>query len=96
MAFTAKNPETGKLWTRDELFNSLCLAQDALQANEDEVLKLHQQNAKQSERLLTVEDYQKQFNLRWQIHQIEFTSFVEDIKIVTKLVKRVELPGFIK
>ena len=87
--FSEINPDTKKIWTRDQLF---------IAYQEEKKINQQRENG-----ILTIDDYGNDFVNRCEIHGKEFNLFIQDLKIAAeflknkiKEVKRVELPSFIK
>ena len=71
--FSQINPETKKIWTRDQLF---------LAYQEEKKINQQRENG-----ILTIDDYGNDFVSRCQIHQKEFTAAVEDLKNLFRATK---------
>ena len=71
--FSAVNPETKKIWTREQLFQAY-----------EEQKKINQQR---ENGILTIDDYGNDFVNRCLIHQKEFTAAVQDLKNLFRATK---------
>ena len=72
--FSQINPETKKIWTREQLFQAY-----------EEQKKINQQR---ENGILTIDDYGNDFVNRCQIHQKEFTAAVQDLKNLFRVTKK--------
>ena len=72
--FSEINPETKKIWTREQLFQAY-----------EEQKKINQQR---ENGILTIDDYGNDFVNRCQIHQKEFTAAVQDLKNLFRVTKK--------
>tara|TARA_R100000664_G_scaffold26131_1_gene36230 strand:+ start:925 stop:1161 length:237 start_codon:yes stop_codon:yes gene_type:complete len=71
--FSEINPETKKIWTRDQLF---------LAYQEEKKINQQRENG-----ILTIDDYGNDFIARCLIHQKEFTAAVQDLKNLFRATK---------
>ena len=97
--FSVKNPETGKTWKLQELYNEREFLLSELDFYKKELKDLKDEN---SEKLLTIDDYGSDFVKRCEIHGYEFNLFFEDLKKAIEFlemnlrkVRKVELPSFL-
>ena len=72
--FSAVNPETKKIWTREQLFQAY-----------EEQKKINQQR---ENGILTIDDYGNDFVNRCLIHQKEFTAAIQDLKNLFRATKK--------
>ena len=72
--FSAVNPETKKIWTREQLFKAY-----------EEQKKINQQR---ENGILTIDDYGNDFVNRCLIHQKEFTAAIQDLKNLFRATKK--------
>ncbi len=72
--FSAVNPETKKIWTREQLFQAY-----------EEQKKINQQR---ENGILTIDDYGNDFVARCQIHQKEFNLAIQDLKNLFRVTKK--------
>lgn len=72
--FSEINPDTKKIWTRDQLF---------IAYQEEKKINQQRENG-----ILTIDDYGNDFVNRCLIHQKEFTAAVEDLKNLFRATKK--------
>ncbi len=97
--FNVKNPETGKTWKLQELYNEREFWMSEAEFYKKEFEDLKSEN---SEKILTMDDYATDFVKRCEIHGYEFNLFLEDLQKAIEFfetnlrkVKKVELPSFL-
>jgi len=72
--FSEINPNTKKVWTREQLFQAY-----------EEQKKINQQR---ENGILTIDDYGNDFVNRCLIHQKEFTAAIQDLKNLFRITKK--------
>jgi len=72
--FKEINPNTQKIWTRDQLF---------LAYTEEKKINQQRENG-----ILTIDDYGNDFVSRCQIHSKEFNLAIQDLKNLFKVTKK--------
>tara|TARA_R100001463_G_scaffold124470_1_gene181443 strand:- start:901 stop:1137 length:237 start_codon:yes stop_codon:yes gene_type:complete len=72
--FSQINPETKKIWTRDQLF---------IAYQEEKRINQQRENG-----ILTIDDYGNDFVNRCQIHGKEFNLAIQDLKNLFRVTKK--------
>ena len=91
-SFDETNPDTGKPWTRAELYFTLTAERSKLLIMEEKLLKRQAENE-----IITWPEQAANIRARWAIHQNELPILVQQVRNLGKTMRRLyqeEIVGF--